>query len=151
MNRENWIEEVGQSDAMCFGDEPEDIAVAIEAPRPSLLDEFEARFVVAVEKDVRHLPRRIFVGELECLRAKPLDVNDRYRTVRQDSAQGGVRLELFECCHPDVLCLFVILLFDCSLLVHCLTFYRSYFSIKASYYMSSESGSLASSFCNSSL
>jgi len=39
---------VSQPDAVRFGDEPEEGAVAVEAPGPTLLHDVEARLVVAI-------------------------------------------------------------------------------------------------------
>ena len=47
VDRQHGIEQVRQADAMRFGDEPEESAVAVEAPRPAHFDDFEARLVVS--------------------------------------------------------------------------------------------------------
>ena len=44
------VEEVGQADALRLGDQAEEGAVAVEAPGAALLDELQARLVVAVEQ-----------------------------------------------------------------------------------------------------
>ncbi len=54
VDREHRIEQVGQADAVRLGDETEQRAVAVEAPRPARLDDLEARLVVPVEDLVRH-------------------------------------------------------------------------------------------------
>ena len=50
VDREHRVEEVREADAVRLGDEPEQRAVAVEAPRAALLDDLEARLVVAVEQ-----------------------------------------------------------------------------------------------------
>ena len=49
VDREHRIEEVREADAVRLGDEAEERAVAVEAPRAARLDDLEARLVVAVE------------------------------------------------------------------------------------------------------
>ena len=60
MDREHGIEEVREADAVRLGDEAEERAVAVEAPRPALLHDLEARLVVAVEDLVGHAARRAY-------------------------------------------------------------------------------------------
>ena len=38
-----------QANSLSFSNEPEELAVAIEAPWPSFLDNLKARFIIAVE------------------------------------------------------------------------------------------------------
>ena len=61
VDREDRVEEVRQADAVRFGDEPEELAVAVETPRPPGLDEIAAMLVVLVEKHIGDLSRRILV------------------------------------------------------------------------------------------
>ena len=70
------IEQVGQADALGLGDQAEERAVAVEAPGPALLDDLQARLVVAVEQLVGHLAGRRLVGQLERLGAEPLHADD---------------------------------------------------------------------------
>ena len=56
---QHWIEEVGQADAMRFGDEAKQRAVAVEAPGAALFDDLEARLVVAVKDLVGDAAGRI--------------------------------------------------------------------------------------------
>ena len=58
VDRQHRIEEVREADAVRLGDEAEERAVAVEAPGAALLDDLEARLVVAVEQLVRHLAGR---------------------------------------------------------------------------------------------
>ena len=74
-------------------------AVAVEAPGPALLDDLEARLVVAVEQLVRDLAGGGLVGQLERLGAEPLHADDRDEAVREDAADGGVGREIFELGH----------------------------------------------------
>lgn len=73
-------------------DEPEQRAVAVETPRPALLDDFEARFVVAVKEFVRDLAGRRLIGEFQRLGAVPLNTDHRDQSTWQDAADGCSRL-----------------------------------------------------------
>ena len=99
VHRQHRIEEVRQSDALRLGDQAEERAVAVEAPGPALLDDFDARLVVAIEQFVRHLAGRRLVGEFERLGAEPLHADHRDQGIRQDAAQRSVGLKLFELAH----------------------------------------------------
>ena len=96
VDREHRVEQVREADAVRLGDEPEQRAVAVEAPGPALLDDLEPRLVVAVEQLVRDLAGRRLVDELEGVGAEPLDADDGDQGVGQDAADGGVGLEVFE-------------------------------------------------------
>ena len=56
------VEEVGELDALGFGDEPEEGAVSVEAPRAAQLDQVEAVLVVFVEQLVGDFAGRGLVG-----------------------------------------------------------------------------------------
>ena len=99
MDREHRVEEVGEADALRLGDQAEERAVAVEAPGPALLDDLEPRLVVAVEQLVGDLAGRVLVGQLERLRAEPLHADDGDQGIREDAADGGVGLEVFEAAH----------------------------------------------------
>ena len=98
VDREHGVEQVREADAVRLGDQAEERAVAVEAPGPALLDDLEARLVVAVEQLVGDLAGGGLVGELQRLGAEPLDADDGDQRVGQDAADGGVGLELFESC-----------------------------------------------------
>ncbi|HEX7602594.1 MAG TPA: hypothetical protein VF316_13350 [Polyangiaceae bacterium] len=48
MDREHGVEQVREADPVGFRDEAEQRAVAVEAPRPTLLDDLEPRLVEPV-------------------------------------------------------------------------------------------------------
>ena len=89
VDRQHRVEEVREADALRLGDQPEQRAVAVEAPRPALLDDLEARLVVAVEQLVRDLAGRVLVGQLERLGAEPLHADDRDQ--RSEGCRGRRR------------------------------------------------------------
>jgi hypothetical protein len=99
VHRQHRVEEMRESDATRLGDEPEQRTVAVEAPRPALLDDFEPGLVVPVDQLVGHLAGGRFVGQLERLGAKPLHADDGDEAVRQEATDGGVRPEIFELDH----------------------------------------------------
>ena len=96
VHRENGIEEMRQADALRLGDQPEQGAVAVEAPRPAGFGDFEPLLVVAVQQLVGDLAGGRLVGQLQRLGAEPLHADHRNDAVRQDAAQRGVGLQVFE-------------------------------------------------------
>ena len=93
------IEEMREADALRLGDQPEERAVAIEAPGAALLDDLEARLVVAVEELVRDLAVGCLVGEFQGLGAVPLHAHDSHESVRQYALDGGIGLKVFQKAH----------------------------------------------------
>src|SRR5438105_4900719 len=96
VNSKYWVEKVGQTDPVRLRDQAKERAVAIETPWSAVLDHFEPGFVVAVQQLIGNFAIWCLVGKLERLRPEPLNVDDRYQRVRQDPADGGVRLKVFE-------------------------------------------------------
>ena len=100
VHREDGIEQVGQANAPRLGYETVRGAVAIEAPRAPLLDDFEARLVVAVKYLLGDPARGRAVDQRQRLGAVPLHAYDLYRAVRENAAHGSVRLKFFELQEP---------------------------------------------------
>ena len=96
VDRQHRVEQMGQPDALRFGHQPEQRAVAVEAPGPALLDDLEPRLVVAVEQLVGDLAGRRLVGQLQRLGTEPLDADHGDQRIGQDAADGSVGLEVFE-------------------------------------------------------
>jgi hypothetical protein len=96
MDGENRIEEMRQSDAVRLGDEPKQLAIAVEAPWLPLLRHLEARFIGAVQDLVADPPGRVLVGELEGVVAVPLNVDDGDQRFGKNAAYSDVGLEVFE-------------------------------------------------------
>lgn len=65
------IEQVGQPDAVGLGHQPEQGSVAVEAPRPPLLDDLQAGLVVAVEELVPDPPGGARLQVLESAQPAP--------------------------------------------------------------------------------
>jgi len=59
MHGQDWIKQMCKTDPMRLGNEPKQSPIAIEAPRPSQLDNLNPRLLVTVQKFIRHLPGRI--------------------------------------------------------------------------------------------
>jgi hypothetical protein len=94
---QDGVEEVGEADALGFGDQAEESAVAVEAPRAALLDDLEPGLVVAVEEAVVDLACGVLVSELEGVGAKPLGLDDCRQRVGDQATQrraGSQFLEL---------------------------------------------------------
>src|ERR1019366_8745932 len=80
-------------------DQAEQLAVAVEAPRSTGFADFQGGFAVPVKEHDVGLPGGVFVGELDCGRTVPLDVNYRDEAIRQDSLDSGAAREIFELGH----------------------------------------------------
>ena len=87
---------MSKADAMCLRNEPEQTAISVETPGPSLLDYFKTWFIMAIQKDVCYAASGVFVGEFECLRTKPLHTDDSNQGIRHDAADSCVGLDIFE-------------------------------------------------------
>ena len=96
------VEEMREADAMRLGDEPEQVPVAVEAPRPPLRHDLEPRLVVTIEQLVGDLAAGVLVGELERLRAEPLHADDSDQAIRQDALHRRIRLKVFEFAHKSI-------------------------------------------------
>jgi hypothetical protein len=78
----------------------DNVAIAVEAPRPAPLGDFQPRLVVAVQKFVGDLAGSILVRQLNSFRAESLDVHHRNQAVRWHAANRGIRLEILKRGHP---------------------------------------------------
>ena len=96
VHREHGVEQMREADALRFGDQAEERAVAVEAPGPPLLHNFDASFVVTVEQLVGHRARGGFVGEFQRSLAEPLHGHDGHERIRQDAADHRVRPQIFQ-------------------------------------------------------
>lgn len=92
MYGQDRVEEVGEADAVCLGNEPEERAVAVETPRASGLDDLQAGLVVAIENLVGHSTVGTPVDEGQRVRAVPCDADDGSQVVGQNSSDGGLGL-----------------------------------------------------------
>ena len=96
VNRQQRVEQVREADALGFGHEPEQGAVAVEAPWPPLGDDLEPVLVVAVEQLVGDRAGRRLVRQLERLRAEPLHAHDRHDAVGMHASDGAARTKVIE-------------------------------------------------------
>jgi len=62
---EHWIKQVGNPDVMGFGRQPEQIARSVKTPGSATFGDFDAVFVVAIEKFVGYLTGGVLVGQFE--------------------------------------------------------------------------------------
>ena len=67
MNSKNWIKKIRQPNTMGFRYQTEECAVTIEAPWPSVLYNFNAGLIMAVEQFIGNLSISCFVSEFESL------------------------------------------------------------------------------------
>lgn len=95
MDGKHRIEKVGQANAVRFGNESKQGAVAIEAPGATLFDDFQALFRISVEELVCNFTRGRFISQLQCFGAIPLDADNGDETVWKQAADSGVNLKVF--------------------------------------------------------
>jgi hypothetical protein len=86
-----------------FGDKPEEATVAVEAPRPAVLDDLDSWLVVPIKKFVGDLAGGSFVREFQSLRTEPLHAHDGDEAIGKDSLYGGTTSEVFESSHITAL------------------------------------------------
>ena len=94
--RQVGIEQVGEPDALGLGGEPEQVAVAVERPRPPRPDQLERGLVAPVDQPVANRAARLLERDLDRLVAEPLDLDDlRHRAGHQAThgRSGGQLLE----------------------------------------------------------
>ncbi len=72
MYGENRVKKVCEADTLRFRDKSKECAVAIEAPRGSFFNDFDARLIIAVKKLVCELAFRVLIRELQRCRTVPL-------------------------------------------------------------------------------
>ena len=83
---------MSQSNALGFRNQSEHTTVTIKTPRSTLLNNFQSRFVMAIDQLIGYFAVMCFIGELKCFRAKPLDTNNSNRSIRHDSSKSRVGL-----------------------------------------------------------
>ena len=91
MHGKHGVEQVRQADALGFGNQPEQRAIAVETPRAALLDNFQTGFVVPVQQFVGDLAVGGLVGEFKRFGAKPLHADDGDQGIGHDATQCRVR------------------------------------------------------------
>ena len=93
---EHRIEEMRKADPLRFGNQAEQRAVSVEAPWPADLHDFDAGFVVTVQKLIGDLARRCLIRQLNRFRAEPLYADHRDELIGHDAAHRSVGLEIFQ-------------------------------------------------------
>ena len=96
MHRKNRIEKVCKADAVRLGDKAEKRTVAIEAPRSALLDDGQARLVVAGQDFLRDASRGCAVDERQRIGPVPLHADDGDCAVRSEASDSRVGLEMLK-------------------------------------------------------
>ena len=99
MYGEHGIEQMRQTDTMRLRNKPEQMPVAVEAPRASVLHDLQARFVMAIKQLVGNTARWPLVGQLKRFGAKPLHADHCDDLLGQNASDCGGGLEVFEASH----------------------------------------------------
>ena len=103
VNGQCRVKEMGQPDAVGFGNKAERGPVAIKAPGPPLLDQVKPLFIAAVDQFIGNPAVGCFVGQLQGLGTIPLDIDDCDQAVRQESLYSGIGFQVFESHHDPPL------------------------------------------------
>ena len=90
------VEEMRETDALRLGDQAEQGAGAVEAPRAAGLGHLEPLLVAAVQELVGDLAGGCLVGQFDGLGAEPLHADDRDEAVGENAAYRSVGLEIFQ-------------------------------------------------------
>ncbi|HVX16324.1 MAG TPA: hypothetical protein VHC22_34375 [Pirellulales bacterium] len=77
MDGEQWIEEIGQPNAVRFGEKAKQSTVTVKAPGPACFDDFQCRLAVSVEQLVAEAAIAVLVGHVDGYGADPTHVADR--------------------------------------------------------------------------
>ena len=85
MDRQERVKQVRQPDSVRFGQQAEQCAVAVEAPRPACLRNLERRLPIAIEQLVAETTGRVFERDFDGDSAKPLNVKDADNAVGRDT------------------------------------------------------------------
>ena len=96
VDRQRGVEQMGEVNAQRLRHQPKEITVAVEAPRPPLLDHLQPRFVVPLEDLAAELALGRPVDQLHRVRADPARAHHRDQGVGHDSAHGGRGLQIFQ-------------------------------------------------------
>ena len=96
MDGKEWIEEVGEADAVRLGDQPEGRAIAIERPRSSLGDWLETGLIVTIEQCGRHVAVGVAVGQLNDIIAIPLARGDGRKPAVDKTPNDRTSHQFFE-------------------------------------------------------
>ena len=99
VHRQQRIEQVRQPDAVRFRDEPEQISEAVKTPRPPRGCDLKRGLVVAVQQLAAELAGSILVGEVDHLRAEPLDADDSGKAICKDAFDRGAGSQIFKTGH----------------------------------------------------
>src|SRR5262249_17937484 len=103
VNSEDRIEQMRKPDAVCLGDEPEQLSVAVEAPWLALFCHLKARFISAVQDLVAHTSGRILVRQFQSAVAVPLNIDDRDECLGKDPTHSDIGLKIFKLHELDLL------------------------------------------------
>ena len=83
---QDGVEQMGQLDAVGFGDKAKQFTVSVEAPGAALLDNLDLRFGVPLEKLIAELSHRGPIGKGQDIGAVPLYTDHGDERVRSYAA-----------------------------------------------------------------
>ena len=89
MDGKQWVKQVSQVDPVGFGDKPEKMAIAVEAPWASHFADFQSWFAIPVEENNAGLPSRVFVGQFDGGGTVPFNVDYANKAIWQYAFDSG--------------------------------------------------------------
>src|ERR1039457_5189852 len=92
---------MGEVNPVRFGDQAEQLPVAIEAPRLPGVSDLQGRFAVPVKEHDAGLTRGIFLGGLDCPCSVPFNVAYRDEAIRKDSLDGRSSFKILKFGHAE--------------------------------------------------
>src|ERR1022692_588487 len=92
---------MGEVDPVRLGDQAEQLPVAVEAPRPTGFGDFQGGLAITTKEHDAGLTGGIFIGELDCRRTVPLDVDHRDEAIRKDSLDGRSSFKILKFGHAQ--------------------------------------------------
>jgi len=99
VDRQHRIEQMRKVDALGLGHKAKESAIAVEAPGPPFLDDFEIGFAITIEQLVADLARRVLVSQFDSVRAKPLHADHGDDAAGQNSTDRPAGPQFFKSRH----------------------------------------------------
>src|SRR3954464_10568233 len=101
MHGQHWIKQMCKTDPMRLRNEPKQSPIAIEAPGSTQLNNLNPRFVVTVEKFIRHLTGRPLICQLNCCGTEPLNGDHSHQTIRENAFYHRIGEQSFKFTHEN--------------------------------------------------
>src|ERR1017187_2739709 len=94
---------MSEVDPVRLRDQPEQLPVAVEAPRPTGFGDLQSGFAIPVKEYDVGLPGGIFICEFDCRRPVPFNVDHRDEAILKDSLDGRPSFKILKFGHITLL------------------------------------------------